>query len=178
VPHGGYRDVSDLKAPSSGDEGTTAVDESLNGSQVQPSALNGHAQQHHESGRSEGLVKPPDEVVKPPEIKLPDVEPPKTKSHSIVTGKDLGIRIKFFGSIVGMMAIDAVVLILVLAVIIGGHWVAEYPKEWFPDEVHVVELAEIVLLGATGLCVLWYVVLDVWKTMRRTWEVMYEEGDT
>jgi hypothetical protein len=91
---------------------------------------------------------------------------------TIVSAEDLWIRIKFFVGVVASVAIDLVLLTILLFLLVGGHWLFDRLKDNYPNQVVIVGWGELIGLGAVGICILFFIVLDVRRVLMRTWRVM------
>jgi hypothetical protein len=101
-----------------------------------------------------------------------------TSSDSIVSARDLRIKVKFFCGILASMAIDVGYLLILLAILAFVHWLFNYIKTWFPAQVSFVKVGEWVGLIGVSVCCMWFIVLDVRNTLIRTSEVMTKRGES
>jgi hypothetical protein len=97
---------------------------------------------------------------------------PARSSDSIVSARDLKVRIKFFCGILGSMAVDIAYFAILLLILGGVHLFFNYMKTWFPEQVFFVKTLEKVALAGVSICCLYFIFLDVRNTLIRTREVM------
>jgi hypothetical protein len=100
-----------------------------------------------------------------------------TSSDSIVSARDLKIRIKFFCGVLGSMAVDIAYFAILLVILGGVHLFFNYMKTWFPEQVIFVKALELVALAGVSICCLYFIFLDVRNTLIRTREVMAKGGE-
>lgn len=98
-------------------------------------------------------------------------------ADDIVSTQDLRIRAKFFGAVVLSSIIDLVYLICLFGILAAGKWLFDLFKQSFPAQVAIVEIGEWIGLGAMGCTCLFFIVMDVVRTIRRTWHVMMASGE-